>query len=93
MVGNVIEQRTGKPLAAEDFGPFFEGQVARDQRGRTFIALLKVSNNSSAPVSDSETKSSLSNMSNSYAARLLPEALQVPVIAGFEQLVDDVRQR
>ena len=39
MVGEPVEQGAGEALAAEDVGPFVEGQVAGDQGGSAFVAL------------------------------------------------------
>ena len=38
-MGEPVEQGAGEALAAEDVGPFVEGQVAGDQGGSAFVAL------------------------------------------------------
>ena len=41
VMGNAVEQSTGKPFGAEDLGPFLEGQVAGHQRRCPLIALTE----------------------------------------------------
>ena len=41
MVGEAVQQRPGKPLGAEHFGPLVEGQVGGDQDGAPFVALAE----------------------------------------------------
>jgi len=41
MMGEAVEERAGKPLRAEDGGPFIEWQVAGDECGAAFIALTE----------------------------------------------------
>ncbi len=38
-MGEAVEERAGEALAAEDLGPFIEGEVAGDEGGTAFVAL------------------------------------------------------
>ena len=41
VVGETVEQGAGQPLAAEDFGPFVEWQIAGHQGGAALVALAE----------------------------------------------------
>ena len=40
-VRETVEECSGEPLRAEDFGPLVEGKVGRDQYGATLVALAE----------------------------------------------------
>ena len=42
VVREPVEQGPGQPLAAQDFGPFIEWQIAGHQRGAPLIALARL---------------------------------------------------
>ncbi len=37
-MGNAVEKRAVEPFVAEDFGPFFEGQVGRKDQALAFVS-------------------------------------------------------
>ena len=55
VVSEAVEQCAGQAFGGEHAGPFIERQIAGDDDRAAFVALLKVSNRSSAPVGESGT--------------------------------------
>lgn len=88
MVGQPVQEGAGEAFGTEGFGPFFERQIAGDQRRAALIALR---DQLEEKFSAGFAEGNLAQLIDDQQFDLRPRALQAQqalLVSGFHQFVD-----
>lgn len=89
MVGQTIEYGTDEALGAEDFSPFIEWQVGRDDDRAALVALGDDFKQQLRAGFAQWNKAKLVNDQYVLTDQQLLQALQTPVIGGLDQFMNE----
>src|SRR5215213_10599530 len=87
MVREPVQQGTGQPFAAQDLGPFVEGQVAGHQGGAALVALAEHLEQQLRPALRERHEAELVDDQQPVAGQLLLQAQQALLVARLQEFV------